>query len=353
MTEWTETEDARFRAAVDCGASRNGSGPDSASAPAQALAAARIDLVEIIRNGIPERQFLPGCDPWFITAKRYLLPAPSGTGKTLAAMVIAVEIIANGGAVAILDVENGGPEYAARLADILGDRDQLAEACSERLRYYAWPALRTDWGADEWAAALSGVDLVIFDSSRLVLSQAGLAEDSNDDYARFVNALLIPLARVGISTLVLDNVGHEERDRARGASTKSDLNEVVYVAKVGKPFDRDQTGELHLHRKRTRFSDLPAHLTVVLGGGEYRAPVVTVPDESTFRPTGLMEKTSRLIEESPGLSRKDALALVGGKRDYSTAALGLLVAEGYVRADQDGREKRHYSERPYREIEDA
>ena len=95
------------------------------------------------------------------------------------------------------------------------------EACSQRLRYYAWPALSTDWSADEWAAALAGVDLVMFDSSRLVLSAAGLAEDSNDDYAKFVNALLIPLARAGIATLVLDNTGHGERDRARGASTKT------------------------------------------------------------------------------------------------------------------------------------
>ena len=40
------------------------------------------------------------------------------------------------------------------------------------------------------------------------------------------------------------------------------------------------------------------------------------------------------------------LSLVGGKHDYSSAALGLLVAEGYVRTEQDGREKRHYSIRP-------
>ena len=150
----------------------------AASAPAEALAAARVDLVEIIRNGIPERQFVPGCEPWLISAKRYLVPAPAGTGKSLAAAVIAVEIVDNGGSVAILDVENGAEEYAARLADILTDRsEEVAQACSERLRYYAWPALRTDWGADEWAAALGGVDLVIFDSSRLMLSAAGLVED--------------------------------------------------------------------------------------------------------------------------------------------------------------------------------
>ena len=47
-------------------------------------------------------------------------------------------------------------------------------------------------------------------------------EDSNDDYARLVNALLIPLTREGVTTLMLDNTGHEERNRARGASAKHD-----------------------------------------------------------------------------------------------------------------------------------
>ena len=62
--------------------------PAPATCPRR-LAAARVDLVEIIRNGIPERQFVPGCEPWLISAKRYLLPAPAGTGKSLAAAVIA------------------------------------------------------------------------------------------------------------------------------------------------------------------------------------------------------------------------------------------------------------------------
>ena len=213
----------------------NGTGSSgNASSPTEALTEAYVDLMQIIHNGIPERQFVPGCEPWLIVSKRYLLPASAGTGKSLAATVIAVEVVDNGGVVAILDVENGAEEYATRLRDILADRDErLPQACSERLRYYAWPTLRMDWDAGDWAAAFASVDLVIFDSSRLVLSQAGLAEDSNDDYATFVNALLIPLARAGISTLVLDNTGHEERDRARGASAKSDLNEVVYVVKVG------------------------------------------------------------------------------------------------------------------------
>lgn len=335
----------------------NGSGPQRSSgptAPAEALAAARVDLVEMIRNGIPERQYVPGCEPWLIQAKRYLLPAPAGTGKSLAASVVAVEVVDNGGSVAILDVENGAEEYAARLADILADRsDDVAQACSERLRYYAWPALRTDWGPEDWAEALGGVDLVIFDSSRLILSAAGLAEDSNDDYSVFVHALLIPLARAGIATLVLDNTGHDDQGRARGASAKADLNEVVYVVRVGRPFDRDQTGELHLHRKRTRFSDLPTQLTMTLGGGTYRAPVPVEHDtDATFRPTVLMERVSLAIEANPGLSKRAIRESVRGKNAVIDLALELLISDEYIETRREGQADRHYSTRAYRETDD-
>lgn len=329
-------------------------------APAQALAAARVDLVERILEGLPERQFVPGGEPWLLAGKRYLIPAPAGTGKSLLALVVAVGIVAAGGAVAILDVENGADEYARRLEDVLEAKSEdlggdLAAACSERLRYFEWPALSVSWEPEQWAAALLGVDVAIFDSSRLTLSQAGLAEDSNDDYAAFVNGLLVPLARADVATIVLDNTGHEERERARGASAKADLNEVVYLVKVGEEFDRHRPGKLRLVRRRTRFAELPGELEVPLGGGVYGPPREVEPgsDSDGFRPTGLMERTSRVVEMQPGLSRKELLEAVGGKRNYAALALTLLIDEGYVRREADGREKRHHSERPYREVDDA
>ena len=255
------------------GASPRREAPEAPTAdPTSALASAQVDLIDRIRVGIPEREMVPGGAPWLLKGKRYLLPAPAGTGKSLLAVIAAAEVVEAGGTVAILDVENGADEYARRLEDVLQERGgvggTLAEACCERLRYYGWPQLRMTWGAEEWAAAFSNVDLVIFDSSRLLLSAAGLAEDSNDDYSTFVNALLVPLARAGVTTIVLDNTGHEG-ERARGASAKSDLNEVVYVVETGEPFDREQTGHLRLVRKRTRFAELPPELRVLVGGGAY------------------------------------------------------------------------------------
>ena len=331
------------------------------TAPALALSAARVDLVALIANGIPERTFLPGCAPWFIAGKRYLMPAAAGTGKSIAALIVAVTIVENGGTVVILDVENGSDEYARRLADILADRKpQVTPACQERLGYYEWPMLSITWTASEWADAVAGADLVVFDSSRLTLSSVGLAEDKADDYSVFVDKLLLPLAKAGISTLVLDNTGHEQQDRSRGTSAKGDLNEVSYALKIGAPFDRDRAGHLRLVRVRQRFAGLSKELRIPLGGGSYGAPEAVeavAGDNDTshvaFRPTVLMERASRLIEEKPGLSKRSIRTAVKGmKNDYKDLAVDLLIDEGYVEDRGPGQAHEYHSIRPYREADD-
>ena len=194
---------------------------------------------------------MPGAD-WLIKGKRYLTVASAGIGKTLATSVVAVEIVINGGTVVVLDVENGADGYARRLEDILEAREDTKEAmsaCTKRLRYYEYPALSLRWSDGEWITACAGADLVIFDSSRRVLSSVGLAEDTSDDYAKFVERLIIPLNRVGITTLILDNTGHENTDRARGTKAKEDLNEVIFSLNVAEDFDaaHDREADLAAH----------------------------------------------------------------------------------------------------------
>jgi hypothetical protein len=328
------------------------------TAPAAALEASRVDLIAAICEGIPEPAFVPGCAPWLLQGKRYLVPAPAGTGKSLAAAVISVAIVEAGGTVAILDVENGADEYARRLQDILNARDPdgtAADACQARLRYHAWPTLSLAWIAGEWADALRDCQLVIFDSSRLMLSSVGLGEDKADDYSRFVTGLLIPLARAGITTMVLDNTGHDQ-ERARGSSSKEDLNEVVYLLKRGAAFDRDRAGHLRMLLRRNRFASLPQELHLHVGADTYSAPVPAQDDGDDgarpFRPTGLMERVSVALEGSPGLSKRAIRETVRGKNSVIDLALELLVCEGFVEVIRDGRSDAHRSVREYREEHD-
>jgi hypothetical protein len=333
--------------------------PPTPQAPtaAEALAAARVDLVGRIADGIPPRQFVPGGGDWLLVGKRYLLVAKAGSGKSLVALVVATDVVGAGGTVAIVDVENGEDEYARRLDDVLRAREDegLEDACRERLRYYAYPRLSGSWGEDEWAAAFEGVDLVVFDSSRLILSAHGLAEDSNDDYASFADSRLVPLSQAGTATLVLDNTGHDQ-DRARGAKAKDDLNEVVYLVKVAERFGRHISGAVRLARHRDRF-DLPRALRVPLGGGTYGPVAVddtaaTDADSEGFRPTTLMERITEALEMESGLSVTKLREAVQGNTRAKDHALRLLVAEGYVRVEQQGQAKRHYAERLYRASED-
>jgi hypothetical protein len=325
--------------------------------PAGILAATRVDLVDLIHAGIPAPKFVPGGDPWLRAGKRYLIPAPAGTGKSIAALTLSVGVVEAGGTVVILDVENGADEYARRLEDILRARDTdgtLTAACRELLGYHDWPHLSLTWSAGDWAAAIQGADLVIFDSSRLTLSSVGLDEDSSNDYSTFITALIVPLTMAGSTTIVLDNTGHLEKDRARGTSAKGDLNEVVYKLEVGAPFDRDKAGHLRLIRTRTRFS-LPAELHIHVGGDTYTPPVVVDKPavERSFRPTHLMEKASHVVEATPGLTRNAIVTAVGGKKDYAQQAVELLVTEGYIlTAKGANRAILHQSANPYREAQD-
>ena len=128
---------------------------------------------------------------------------------------------------AIIDVENGADEYARRLTAIIGDDQELAAACSERLRYYEYPALSMEWASEDWLGALErlrcrGLRLLPPRPLRL-----GLAEDANDDYAQFMGRMVMPLSKAGRTTVILDNTGHEG-DHPRGASAKRDLNEVRF-----------------------------------------------------------------------------------------------------------------------------
>ena len=79
---------------------------------------------------------------------------------------------------------------ARRLEDILKARDggvdgSLADACAEQLRYYDWPCLSLRWDEADWVAALAEAGGV-FDSSRMVLTSIGLAENEADDYSKFM-----------------------------------------------------------------------------------------------------------------------------------------------------------------------
>lgn len=323
---------------------------------AERLAAARVNVLDIAVNGPVERDWLPKSDGLLHRGKRHLAAAEAKSGKSVSFQAHAVAMVAAGATVAVLDRENGADEFGRRLRDILAARSwerELTRAVETRLHYYAYPDIKmTDGPA--LAQALQGVDLVIFDSSRMFLTLYGLDEDSNNDYAKWQSAIIEVLARAGIATLILDNVGHDAKGRPRGGATKMDLNEVIFTLKAISPPSPERVGRLRLTCTHSRFGQTGNRWEMDLGGGTY-GPWLSVEVEAdtsgTFRPTGLMERISRTLDSEPGLSKRSIFGAVKGKDEYKALALDLLIAEGFVEVRRDGQAHRHHSLQPFREDE--
>jgi hypothetical protein len=362
--DWQDDEDVRadiaehLRPRPEEIASANGnllSAHDTPGSFEDRVASRRVDLFARIRDGIPEAVYLPASLGMLRAGKRHHMPAPKKVGKSIAELVHSVDMGLAGARVVIFDRENGGDLFAERLEQIITARgldDEAQAQLADRIAYYEFPRFRnTD--EQDLVALCSGADLVIFDSQRMFLSDLGLEESGNDDYADFMAALIDPLFRAGIATLVLDNAGHQEPKRGRGASAKGDLNEINFSLETIEPFNLDTTGRIRLEIENSRFGNT-GRWDLEIGGGVFgswrRIDDATTDEATGFRPTGLMERASIFVEncaEPP--ARTTAAKATGGKALYARIAIDCLVREGYMRGPNRGGLE---SIRPYREATD-
>jgi hypothetical protein len=244
------------------------------TSPSEILERSRVDVIGMIDAGIPDREYVPGARGLLAKGKRVHVSAEKKTGKSLSmAVVMPVQIVAAGGTVVVLDRENGADEFARRLEAVL-DAQEADKAfrgqIRERLRYHAWPTLRLDWREDPaYPEAFGDVDVVIFDSSRSHLTPLGLKEDASDDFAAFTSALLDPLMQTGKTTVTLDNMGHEAKERARGTSAKEDLCDVAFTMRAITPFSSSLAGRLELRCTASRLGEVGGTWQMELGAGHY------------------------------------------------------------------------------------
>jgi hypothetical protein len=234
------------------------------------IAARRVDLVQLLEEGIPSIEYLPASEGMLVRGKRHLIAAPQKTGKSIGMEAHWVDMVLAGATVAVLDRENGRELYARRLAGIMDARSltkKRRKRVQSKLHYYDFPELRPN-DADALASYFASVDLVVFDSQRMFLSDYGLQEKDSDDYAEFMSYAVDPLFRAHVATLILDNTGHNERTRPRGASTKGDLNEILFSMDTVSDFDLHKKGKLKLKVERSRLGNV-GEWTMEIGAGHF------------------------------------------------------------------------------------
>ncbi len=308
----------------------------------------QVNLVEIIDKGLPPIEFLPASDGMLVRGKRHLVSAPAKEGKSLGMLVQWVDMALAGATVALLDRENGQDIYARRLRDVLEARSLSAAdraLVGAALRYFDFPTLKRG-DAEALVAGLADVDLVVLDAQRMFLTDLGFGESEADDYAAFMADLIDPLFRAGIATLILDNTGHKEKTRARGASAKGDLNEVLFSIKTTAEFDLYRTGSMTLKVERSRFGNT-GQWTLDLGGGafgswgagtaagerhDFEAAVVAALKEAG-RPLGQDKLIESVRKAGVSVGTDNARALLGRYAENADSPV-IKVPKGYALAKE-------------------
>lgn len=241
------------------GGEAGGDDPEPGSFAAR-VEAKLVNLAGLVKAGIPPRSYHAHSEGMFVRGKRHLIAAPKKSGKSIVCLAHWTRMALAGERVVVLDRENGADEYADRLGKIMSAWKLTAEQrglVGENLMYVEYPTLRKDDGK-ELVRYFSGelkADVVVLDSQRMFLTDYRLRENDTDDYALFMSYAPDPLHRAGVTTVILDNTGHTDQSRARGASGKGDLNEVLLNLRTERPFGLAARGVVKLTVEDSRFGD--------------------------------------------------------------------------------------------------
>jgi hypothetical protein len=220
------------------------------------------------------RPWVDGMTGFMRPGSRALWFGAKGEGKSMAALVASVDVVAAGGSVTYIDMENGRLRTAERLDSILNDRPaDLREQVKMELSYadrFDFAMLKDPVVMDEARSRFgAGTDLLVIDSLPRILGRLGLNESEPAHVQQFVTTYIDPLVGAGAAVLALDNTGHSATGRPRGASSKEDLFELAYRVTGGQTCSPTKLGTIRLHRTRHRDGDEFVDLSLAAGAGTY------------------------------------------------------------------------------------
>ena len=313
-----------------------------------------------------------------------------GCGKSMLAQIATAQELKQGHDVIYIDYEDSARNVVKRLL-LLGVTGEQIVQHLHYVRPSAKPSSPTS--LDGWKETLDYADtatLAIIDGVTSCLAYAGLDSNSGDDIATWYNTMPRLISTCGPAVVLIDHVVKSKDNRGRYAGGSMQklalIDGISYSVDMTKPVGKGVHGVIVIKSSKDRISEIEEHCAVSWdSNGSHLREAARIEINSTdpklmrvtiarpnmmpsedrqakrddFRPTGLMEKISQLVEnaiEEPSQSELfDALKSdgSGAKTAIMSKAIRLLLEEGYVtnRASRHNRAC-YRSARPYRQIDD-
>lgn len=306
----------------------------------------------------PERPTIGGL---LYALKRVLLSGETESLKTFLALILAKAEMDAGYFVAWVDLDAMGPaELLARLQALGVDKDTIAH---QFLYYEPTEALRQG-RLDDVCALLRelGVRLLIGDAFNPWLNLHGLDPHSTSDVETFWREVATPIAETRAAPTLLDHVVKNADNRSKyayGSERKASGAHLHIGFRLLEPFSRGGTGRTLLitHKDRPGFLPRPTIGRLVLTSDgdaiRYELEADHSRDSDKFRPTILMQRVSRKLEDHPEpVSQTWIEKNVDGKAAGLRTAVEILVDEGYLAKQEASRGWKLTFARAYSEADD-
>jgi hypothetical protein len=312
--------------------------------------------------------------------RTHSISGESEHGKSLVAQAIAVQVLQDGGNVLYLDFEKSPSTVAARL-QALGLRAGVQPAGLTYVGPQAGLALvqnssdyRRLWSQPWTLVIIDGV------TAAMGLIAGHVTGGPEAPWTDFYSQLPRRLAeRTGAAVVLIDHVTKSQGpDNRYGYGSVHKLNAMTGVAFLCKSPNSPgigRTGQVELIGAKDSESGLKRHCPrpvnhlwpaatfvfdstkstedVAVTDWQILPPSASTGTRAAFRPTALMERASKYLEDESGpLSRTNLLVGIGGKKEYAVVALDVLISEGYVTRVEKGQKHLHTSVRAYRQAAD-
>lgn len=313
-----------------------------------------------------------------------------GCGKSMLAQIAAAQELKSSHDVIYIDYEDSARNVVKRLL-LLGVTGEQIVAHFHYVRPSAKPSSPTS--LDGWRETLDYADtatLAIIDGVTSCLAYAGLDSNSGDDIAAWYNTMPRLISACGPAVVLIDHVVKSKDNRGRYAGGSMQklalIDGISYSVDMTKPVGKGVRGTIVIKSGKDRISEIEEHCAVSWSsdGSHLREaarieinstdpklmrvtiarPNMMPSDETTRqrgleRPTGLMEKISRIVEnapEEPNQTEIIELLKDDGSSARKTTVLTAInrLLEGEWISNRSGRNNRNIyaSVRPYRQMDD-
>lgn len=304
--------------------------------------------------------------PLLYPGRTHSLSGETESGKTWIAAHACAERLQAGETVAYIDYEDTAPTITGRMLAVGAHPDAIRErfcylSPSEQLMGQPEPVRDLD------AVLAREPTLVVLDGVTESYALENLSINDNSDVAKWNDRIPRRIAKTGPAVLLLDHVVKDRENQGRwaigGQHKLAGLDGAAYTVSVVKPFAVGQDGMLSLKVAKDRHGNVRAHavgkriadvnVRSVNGGVSITLDAPADQGQEDFRPTALMERVSKALLLTPGMTVRDVEGLEG-RAVYLSKALRQLVAEGYVRVENGPRgSRRHYSVKPFTETDSS